>query len=576
MDPDRVKEQLERVLSSPQFSKAERLARFLRVIVVESLDGNAGALKEHRIGVDVYERGAAFDPRIDPIVRVQAAKLRSKLLEYYAGPGASDPIVIDVPKGSYVPDIRERGSGRATMPTSASLDRSRVAVLPFVNIGDDPEHEHFADGLTEELINRLVCVRTLQVVARTSVFRFKGTSDDVREIGKMLDAGVVLEGSVRQAKDQVRVTAQLIAVESGYHLFSRTFQREFKDIFQLQGELAQAVVDEIAPGTPDRPPASAVVHPDAYHAYLRGMFALSSSYRDLANCVALFREALRIDPRCAPAWAGLAHAYWVMAWFRVMPADAALPLAREAALRTLEFDPDSAQALSALGVIESGLEWNWASAGQRFERAIALQPSLAIIYPFYAVICLLPQSRFGEACSRAASGLALDVFNPLHHAMATVVYAFAGRHDEALRQHVAGMGVDPGFPPTPTAAGLAHELAGRSEEAIACYRRALGLAGGAPAPMSFLAHALAVSGQTAEAKALLERLLAIPEPPELDIARAYSGLRDTHETLRWLDAAVEHRNIHLVTVPPDGRFSWLHGHPRFRALLDRMNLASRS
>src|SRR5262245_24133416 len=553
MGPDRVKAQLERVLSSAQFSRAERLRRFLRVIVEESLQGNAGALKEHRIGVDVYERGASFDPRIDPIVRVQAAKLRSKLLEYYAGPGAEDPIVIDVPKGSYVPDIRERGPARRAMDASTALDHSRIAVLPFVNIGDDPQHEHFADGLTEELINRLARVRTLRVVARTSVFRFKGTSHDVREIGRMLSAGVVLEGSVRQAKDQVRVTAQLIAVESGYHLFSRTFQREFKDIFQLQDELAQAVADEIAPGTADRPrvsPANAVVHPDAYNAYLRGMFALSSSYRDMASCVALFREALRIDPRCAPAWAGLAHAYWVMAWFRVMPAEAALPLSREAAQRTLELDPDSAQAWSALGVIESGLDWNWASGVQRCQRAIALQPSPAIIYPFYSIICLLPQRRFEEARASVAKGLTLDAFNPLHHAMATVVYAFAGRHEEALRQHVAGLGVDPGFPPMHISAGLAHELAGRLDEAIACYRRGVGLAGQAAAPLSFLAHALAVSGETAEAKHILERLLALPDPPDLDIARVYSGLREADETFRWLDHAVERRDIHLVTVPP--------------------------
>src|SRR5262245_5151780 len=242
MGPDAVKAQLDRVLSSPQFAKAARLGRFLRLIVEESLGGNEALLKEHRIGVEVYDRGGDFDPRLDPIVRVQAAKLRSKLLEYYAGPGVHDPIAIEVPKGSYVPAIRARGAA-----AEGQVKRSRVAVLPFVNIGDDRGNEPFTDGLTEELISRLARIPSLQVVARTSVFRFKGRSDDVREIGRLLAADVVLEGSARWSKERVRVTAQLIAVDTGYHLFSRTYQRDWKDLFELQDEIARAVVQEIAP-----------------------------------------------------------------------------------------------------------------------------------------------------------------------------------------------------------------------------------------------------------------------------------------------------------------------------------------
>lgn len=570
MGADEVLAQLDRVLSSPQFAKAARLGRFLRLVVEESLRGNADALKERRIGVEVYERGGRFDPRLDPIVRVQAAKLRLRLLEYYSGPGANDPIVIEVPKGRYAPDIR----GRA--PTSTALDRSRIAVLPLVNIDDDLDSEHFADGLTEELITRLACLPDLQVVARTSVFRFKGTRQDVREIGMLLNAGAVLEGSVRKAEGQVRVTAQLVAVDSGYHLFAKTYQRELKDVFQLQDEIAQAVVDEIAPeATRSHPrPRNATTRLDAYDAYLHGMFLLSSSYQDLAQCVEMFRAALRIDPRYAPAWAGLSHAYWVMAWFRVMPADAALPLARKAALRTLEIDPDSAQAWSSLGVIEAGLDWNWALAQRRFERAIELQPGLAITYPFYAVVCLLPQSRFDEACTLAAHSLVLDPFNPLFHAMATLVFAVAGRHDEALLHHITGIGVQPAFQPIHTVAGLAHELAGRPEAAIVCYRKSLELGGESSPLMSFLAHALAVTGETAEAEQILEKLLGLPQPPDLDIARVYSGLRNVAATFRWLDVALDRRNVHLVTVPPDQRWSWLRAHPRFADLIRRMNLAT--
>src|SRR5262249_29281614 len=153
-----------------------------------------------------------------------------------------------------------------------------------------------------------------------------------------------------------------------------------------------------------------------------GMFAIANRFANLGQSIEHFREALSIDPRFAPAWAGLAHAYWVMAWFYMMPAKEAMPLSKEAALRTLEIDGESAEAHASLGLVESGFEWRWASAVARFQRAIELQPSLALVYPFYAVVCLMPQSRLDEACAAAARGVELDPFNPLFHAMATLVY----------------------------------------------------------------------------------------------------------------------------------------------------------
>src|SRR5262245_61822593 len=236
MKEEAVRTQLGRILASPQFAQSDRLSRFLRLVVESAHKGDA--LKEYRIGVEVFDRGRDFDPRTDPIVRVQAAKLRSKLLEYYSAGGASDPLVISVPKGGYAAAIRAsvplEAAAPAAPPAASISARSRVAVLPFASMSSDQENEHFSDGLTEELINRLAQVPTLQVVARTSAFRFKNRAEDIREVGALLNVGAVVEGSVRRAGEQIRVTAQLIDVTTGYHLFSRTYQREFRDVFALQ------------------------------------------------------------------------------------------------------------------------------------------------------------------------------------------------------------------------------------------------------------------------------------------------------------------------------------------------------
>src|SRR5262245_34548928 len=203
MDSSQVSAQLEKILSSAHFSKAGRLSRFLRLVVETAQSGQADTLKEYRIGVEVFDRGDDFDPRVDTIVRIQAAKLRSKLLEYYAQDGAHDPILITIPKGGYAPEVREQKPAPPAGTSTPRLDPSRIAVLPFVNMSADPQNEYFSDGLTEELINRLACVPSLQVVARTSAFRFKGMNEDVREIGAKLNVGTVLEGSVRKADNQV-------------------------------------------------------------------------------------------------------------------------------------------------------------------------------------------------------------------------------------------------------------------------------------------------------------------------------------------------------------------------------------
>jgi serine/threonine-protein kinase len=575
MNKEAVSAQLARILASPQFAHSERLSRFLKLAVDVGQSGEA--LKEYRIGVDVFDRGKNFDPRTDPIVRVQASKLRSKLLEYYAGSGANDPLTISVPKGSYAAEIRaaDRSEAPTAAPDAKETVGTRVAVLPFVNISADPENEHFADGLTEELINRLTQVPTLQVVARTSAFRFKNRRQDLREVGALLNVGSIVEGSVRRAGDQIRVTAQLIDVATGYHQFSRTYQRRFSDVFALQDELAQAVVDEIARHGGERsfvrkssPPSDLA----AYVVHQRGMLALGTTFGDYRKAEKLFRDALAIDTKFAPAWSGLAHTYWLLTWYRHASSLETWPLCKEAAQKALELDPLAAEGHCALGLVESGYEWHWSAAEACFERAIELQPGLAIIYPFYAIGCLQPQGKRERAIAMIERSLALDPFNPLFLAIAAFIYLCARRFDEVHRLHGLGEDLHPATPSTGPVDAVALELEGRYDEAIAEYRRfgehGLELT-------SFLGHALARAGRIDEARECIPRIAESPGKP-VEMARVYAGLRDADQALRWLEVAVQQRAAHLLVVPPDPRFDWLRSDPRFfERVLRPMGLPAR-
>jgi serine/threonine-protein kinase len=575
MTAEGVGAQLERILSSPLFAQSPRLRAFLRYVVDAHRSGEPQSLKEYAIATEVFERGSDFDPRLDPIVRVQAAKLRSRLIEYYAADGASDPIVISIPKGAYVPEIRQggliNGPARAT-----SLSRRRIAVLPFVNMSPDPENEYFSDGLTEELINRLAGVGGLQVVARTSSFAFKGHNEDLREIGAKLNVGTILEGSVRRAGDQLRMTAQLIDVETGYHLFSRTYQRGFKSIFELQDELAQSVVDEIAPecgGTAARRAETQTENLDGYNAYLKGIYALGNRFVDLPQSLEFFREALNAAPEYAPAWAGLAHSYYLLAWFYQAPPDEALALAKQAASRTLAIDPVSAIGLSSLASLECAMEWRWQSAEERFRRAMELQPSIAVIYMQFVFCCLIPQRRDDEACSILERALSVDPFNPLLHSGAVDVYGRAGRHDDSDRQYALARNVGPGYAPLAVAAGMAQEWRGDLDHAIAHYRNSCDLSRNAPYPVSCLAHALAVKGEASEAKRMLQQLLQFDPQPGPDIARVYVGLQDFGSALHWLDQSAAQRSLYLLKAVGDPRFDRLLAESRYRKLLDEMGLS---
>lgn len=237
-----IRTQLRRIVESETFARSERMRSFLRFTVQQALEGKADRLKEYVIGVEVYRKPETLDPRYDPIVRVEAARLRSKLRDYYETEGRTDPVAIGFRKRSYAPVFEFRRTAPAESAV-ANRGGSSVAVLPFLDISRDGGQECFCDGLTEEVINALAQVAGVRVVARSSVFQFKGQALDVRRIGQQLGVASVLEGSVRRAGQRVRITAQLNSAQDGYHLWARTFDRTLGNLIGLQEEVSNAIAD---------------------------------------------------------------------------------------------------------------------------------------------------------------------------------------------------------------------------------------------------------------------------------------------------------------------------------------------
>ena len=240
-----IRDQLERILNSETFARSERMRGFLRFTVHYSLEGKADRLKEYLIGVEVYQKPETLDPRFDPIVRVEAGRLRSKLRDYYEAEGREDPVLINFRKRSYAPVFELRrlagavraGDGDGPLPEAAS-----VAVLPFMDLSPQGDQGCFCDSLTEEVINALTRLSGIRVAARGSVFQFKGKSQDVRRIGEQLRVGSVLEGSVRKFGPRMRITAQLNSARDGYGLWTKTFDRSLGNLFGIQEEISSSIV----------------------------------------------------------------------------------------------------------------------------------------------------------------------------------------------------------------------------------------------------------------------------------------------------------------------------------------------
>ncbi len=332
-------------------------------------------------------------------------------------------------------------------PTPAARDAKTIAVMPFLNMSDDPKKEYFSDGMTEEILNALAKVPKLEVTARTSVFSLKGQNHDVREIGKMLGVAYLLEGSVRQAGDEVRITAQLIRTDNGFHLWSETYDRKLQNVFAVQAELAGAIAQALqlplGMGGDDGLVTERTDNSQAYALYLQARAAYRA--RDMPRSIELLNAALAIDPKFAPAWASLCGSKNLLQFYLPREERARIPQilaeGETACKRAIELAPDLAAAHIMLANLYSN-QWRWRDAEEHYLRAQALAPNDPEFY-FAYTDWLGSQGRTEEALAAAQRAVELDPMAPMYRNLYGYLLSYSGRDLECLAQMQAGYALAP-------------------------------------------------------------------------------------------------------------------------------------
>ena len=571
-----VCEQLTRIVDSPKFISSARLCRFLTHIVNRTLCGDLVSLKEFSIAMEVYDRTPKYDPNIDAVVRVEARRLRAKLKEYYEGPGKNDPVLIGLRPGSYVPIFRwldvQPGSSRQEIGTAVQAGAS-VAVLPFVNMSPEPEQGYFCDGISEEIINSLTRIAGLKVIARSSAFQFKGRSIDIREVGRRLDADVIIEGSVRKAGEKLRITAQAIEAESGHDLWSEVFRRELKDVFAIQEEIALSVADLLRVHLPV---ARARVHPsvgdlEAYTRYLRARFLIhQQSPETLRAALEQLRELTQVFPDYALAYSGMAAAGGFLSLFGAVSGRDVYPEVKANAVRGYALDPHSAETCTILGGIRGWFEHRWDETFKLYDRALELQPGYAPAQ-FFLGMALLSLGNIPAAEAALRRSTELNPLSASDCARLAYLHYVKGDHRSAAEHLEKSFDLDRDYPEALFYKGLLHFQQQDYDATVECLRLAR-----FPLEMGLLAAAYARQGNRPQAEKCVEelhRLAASQYITPLAEALAAIGLEDFDLAFQRLDEAIDHKTnfVNLLAVEPF--FHPLRSDHRFARLLKRLNLA---
>ena len=451
----------------------------------------------------------------------------------------------------------------------------RIVVLPFQNLTGDPSQEYFADGMTEEMISQLGAMNPnrLGVIARTSAVKYKNSGKGIDQIGHELGVEYVLEGSVREAGSHVRVTAQLIRVSDQMHVWSESFDRAFKDVVELQSNVAQAIARRIDVGLGQRraaPPPATQAGWEAYSAYLKGRHLLLDNKTAATIAVALqyFQRAIELDPNFALGYAGLADAYAEQADADLAP-EKAFALSKQAALRALRINPDLAEAHVSLANVLFYSEWKWADADREYKRALELKPTYEEAHHSYSHYLTLA-GRHAEAIEESQLLLRLDPLSSHMNSHLGLAYLKAGRFDEALAQFKKTIALDPNYMRVYTHLGFAYEWRKMFPEAITAYKKGVSLAGETLEGQADLARALIEGGERKEGLLILHRLESQEKRryvSPVDLAGIYTVLGDHEKAMTLLENALEQHNGRLLFIHQYHEFDPLRNSPRFTRIL---------
>jgi eukaryotic-like serine/threonine-protein kinase len=462
-------------------------------------------------------------------------------------------------------------------PGAAPL--ASAAVLPFVDLSPQKDQEYFSDGLTEELITTLSQVPGLRVAARTSSFQFKGQSPDVHEIGRKLDVGAVLEGSVRKSGNRLRVSTQLISVKDGYQLWSDSYDRDLADVFAVQEDVARSIVAALRVRLAPAHDSALAVRPTgdlaAYDLYLKGRFAWNQRTGPaLREAVSYLEEAVARDSTFARAWAALADAYiLVVPYAGGSPADT-WRKAQSAANKALALDSTSAEAYTSLGYGNTIYAWNWPAAEESFQRAIVADPNYATGHHWYGDF-LAARGRLAESLAEMSRAHQLD---PLSRQIGVEwgwVSYLMHRNDEAAARIRQTLELDPNYAQAHFRLGLVQIQQRRYPDAIASFKRAIDLGVFYPQAAAGLAFAYGVSGDRGAAMRIvndLKRRSATELIPPFAIAAAYAGLGDATRGIEWLNRGIDQRDIYIPENFFEPLLDPLRSDPRFERVMTRMGL----
>lgn len=451
-----------------------------------------------------------------------------------------------------------------------------IAVLPFSNIAGDPDAEYLTDGITESIIHSLSQVPTLQVMAQSSVFRYKGKPVDPRTAGRELNVSAVLTGKVQQRGDTLIVMADLVDVENGTLLWGQQYNRKSSDLLIVQNEIAKQISDRLqlrlTGEERDRLTRTYTADPETYKLYLKGRYQWNKRTSDgLRRAIAYFEKAIEREPTYALAYAGLADSYSLLPVYGRTPATEAYPRARAAAKKALEIDDSLAEAHTSLAWASLN-EWRWKEAEAEFRRALELKPNYATAHQWYA-LCLSAVGRHDEAIAEIHKALDNDPLSLTINTTVGTIYYLAARYDEATDQLRRTLEIEPGFPRARFELARVDEVRGNAARAVKELEELS--KSGNPAYVAALARAYARAGQLKEATDLAGRLKEGLIPGYInpyDIAAIYAALDDRDEVFVWLNRAYGEHVSRLAYLRVEPMFAGLRDDPRFIDLLKRIGL----
>lgn len=464
--------------------------------------------------------------------------------------------------------------------------RPSVAVLPFVNMSADKENEYFSDGITEDLITALSKIEGLRVPARTSSFAFKHKRDDIRRIGQELRVNMLLDGSVRRAGNRLRITAQLIDVGDGFHLWSERYDRDLQDVFDIQEEITGQVVGALTLklGLAEKRSITrkATSNLEAYDLYLLGRHLWAKREdQDLPKVLDLFQRALEKDPHYALAYSGLADYYIYQGYFfGRLPFVEATNQAREYALKAITLDPELGEAHVSLGLVKAWLDWDFAGAAAELKRAVELNPNYPTAYHFGGMQLWAWRQRLEEALAFADRGLNLDPLSlPLRN-MRAIILSQAGRHDLVIAETKGILEINPHY--VWEYLGRAYENTGHPEQAVHWYLRWLEEDGAKPEVVAEMRNAAETDGiagfHRRMSELLVEGIEVLPLARHWQQAyriQAFARLGRIDDAFRLLDQTHLEKSPLMMWLKVDLRLERLRDDPRFRALLRKFDLKIR-